>query len=79
MFLTAGAYSSAALMTPKTEEAEVGHERNDMCVWGQSPLLGMMGTAAPLICSAVTVHVPLSSFTSFKAIFILSCSHLGPR
>lgn len=70
--------SAAALMAPKTEEAEVGHERNGMCVWGQSSLLGMMGTTAPLICSAATVHVPISPFTFFKAIFILSCSLLGP-
>lgn len=65
-----GSHCSAALMAPKTAEAEVGHERNGMCVWGQSPLLGMVGTTAPLICSAVTVHAPITPFTFFKVIFM---------
>lgn len=70
MLLTAGAHCPSALMEPKTEKAEGAHERNGMCIWGKSPLLGMMGTTVPLIFSEVTVHIPTAPFAFFKAIFM---------
>lgn len=60
----------AALMEPKTDEAEGGHERDTMCIWGWSPLLGIMGAIVPLICSAVTIHILTAPFTFLKAIFV---------
>lgn len=65
-----GSHYPAVLMEPKTDEAEGGHERDNVCIWGWSPLLGMMVAAIPLICSAVTIHIPIAPFTFFKASFM---------